>query len=155
MWTTLSRLRHGKHCPTSLRFLAPLLSEKSPSPQAVLMLQLPVDAAEILPSQLPVPTFARLPFGREPVPLSPCAAWMRKPLVMLANPAFNHCSAPISIGWVDDTDDTAHTDRLPQGPPLQLMNRNARRGKRANKGKRPCSRQRRRGKRRAFGNHRR
>ncbi len=37
----------------------------------------------------------------------------------------------------------------------ECMNRNARRGKRANHGKRPCSRQRRRSKRRAFGNHRR
>lgn len=35
------------------------------------------------------------------------------------------------------------------------MNRNARRGKRANKGKRPCSRQHRRKRRRRFGNHRR
>ena len=37
----------------------------------------------------------------------------------------------------------------------ECMNRNARRGKRANKGKRACSRQLRRKRRRRFGNHRR
>jgi hypothetical protein len=150
MWSTFSRRCNGKHCPTSLRFLAPLLSEKSPSLQTVLML-LSVDSAKILPPQLP--TSARVPFEQQ-LQLSPyktcttsVVSWMRSPLVVL--PAFNHCSSPVSIGWVDDT-----SDRLLQEPP-QLMNRNARRGKRANKGKRPCSRQRRRGKRRAFGNHRR
>ena len=38
---------------------------------------------------------------------------------------------------------------------LDLMNRNARRGKAANRYKRPCSRQRRRARKRAIGNHRR
>jgi hypothetical protein len=155
MWTTFPRRCNGKHCPTSLRLLSPLLLDKSPSPQTVLML-LPVDPAKILPPQQ-LPLYARLPFGQLLLSLyAPCThtnsvSWMRKsePLVVL--PALNHCSAPVSIGRMDDT---ADTDRLPQET-LQLMNRNARRGKRANRGKRPCSRQRRRGKRRAFGNHRR
>lgn len=57
-----------------------------------------------------------------------------------------HPSAPVTIGWIDLIDDDES---------MELMNRNARRGKRANGGKRPVSRQARRAKKRAFGNHRR
>jgi len=58
-----------------------------------------------------------------------------------------HPCTPQTLGFVD-------FDDVPQAP-VEMMNRNARRGKRANKGKRPVSRQRRRSKKRAFGNHRR
>jgi hypothetical protein len=76
-----------------------------------------------------------------------------------------HPSSPVTIGW-------AHVEPRPSGPiivgwmemeeeeeeaplPMEAMNRNTRRGKRANRGKRPVSRARRRTNRRAFGNHRR
>lgn len=66
-----------------------------------------------------------------------------------------HPSTPVLIGWIDDPS-IQHAVLDDDHPvSLELMNRNARRGKRANKGKRACSRQRRRSKRRAFGNHRR
>ena len=45
--------------------------------------------------------------------------------------------------------------RRKRNPGMELMNRNARRGKRANRGKRPCSRSGRRDRRNALGNHRR
>lgn len=56
-----------------------------------------------------------------------------------------HPSTPLSIGWLDLEDEGI----------LQAMNRNARYGKKANRGKRPVSRQRRRSKARAYGNPRR
>lgn len=70
-----------------------------------------------------------------------------------------HALVPVTIGWVDipaekDDDGTATTTTTAETT-LELMNRNARRGKRANKGKRPCSHVRRRKKRRAFGSWRR
>lgn len=98
---------------------------------------------------------------------------------------FQHPSTPLTLGWFvvpmettdcsittdptdnDDASMAASTHATTTCPtitvsttedttlPIQLMNRNARRGKRANHGKRPCSRARRRAKRRAFGNHRR
>lgn len=81
---------------------------------------------------------------------------------------FRHPSTPVTIGWVNLEEDqnerdgdSAEADVAPapnaSEQPVQheFMNRNARRGKRANAGKRPCSRQRRRSKKRAFGNHRR
>jgi hypothetical protein len=62
-------------------------------------------------------------------------------------------AAPITIGWVEM--DMEIEQEEPTPPPIRAMNRNARRGKRANRGKRPVSRARRRSKKRAFGNHRR
>jgi hypothetical protein len=63
-------------------------------------------------------------------------------------------SGPITIGWMDMEMEIEKEDK-PTPPPMRAMNRNARRGKRANRGKRPVSRARRREKKRAFGNHRR
>jgi hypothetical protein len=51
--------------------------------------------------------------------------------------------------YYDDPKEHTHQEAY------DCMNRNARRGKRANKGKRACSRQNRRKRRRRFGNHRR
>lgn len=69
---------------------------------------------------------------------------------------------PFTVGswWAIDSGDTEMDDNgddEEQEDPNQmnLMNRNSRFGKKANGGKRACSRQRRRAKRRAFGNHRR
>lgn len=62
-------------------------------------------------------------------------------------------SGPSTIGWVEM--DMEIEQEAPTPPPMRAMNRNARRGKRANRGKRPVSRARRRVKKRAFGNHRR
>jgi hypothetical protein len=64
-------------------------------------------------------------------------------------------SGPITIGWVETDMDMEIEQEAPTPPPMRAMNRNARRGKRANRGKRPVSRARRRTKKRAFGNHRR
>jgi hypothetical protein len=62
-------------------------------------------------------------------------------------------AGPITIGWVEMEMEIEQEE--PTRPPMRAMNRNARRGKRANRGKRPVSRARRRSKKRAFGNHRR
>jgi hypothetical protein len=60
-------------------------------------------------------------------------------------------AGPVIIGWVEmETEQEA-----PAPPAMEMMNRAARRGKRANKGKRPVSRARRRTKKRSIGNHRR
>jgi hypothetical protein len=64
-------------------------------------------------------------------------------------------SGPITIGWVETDMVMEIEQEAPTPPPMRAMNRNARRGKRANRGKRPVSRARRRTKKRAFGNHRR
>jgi hypothetical protein len=63
-------------------------------------------------------------------------------------------AGPQIIGWMDMEMEIEKEDK-PTPPPMRAMNRNARRGKRANRGKRPVSRARRRGIKRAFGNHRR
>jgi hypothetical protein len=84
---------------------------------------------------------------------------------------FRHPSAPVTVGWVDidkmeqrqemrqqqrdaaaeefDDDDDIKPEEI------QVMNRNARHPKKANRGARPCSRVARRAKKRAIGNHRR
>lgn len=58
-------------------------------------------------------------------------------------------ATPHSQFYYDDPKEHTHQEAY------NCMNRNARRGKRANKGKRACSRQNRRKRRRRFGNHRR
>lgn len=65
---------------------------------------------------------------------------------------------PFTVGswWAIDSEDNELDDDEQEDPKqMDLMNRNSRFGKKANGGKRACSRQRRRSKRRAFGNHRR
>ena len=65
---------------------------------------------------------------------------------------------PLTVGsWWAIEDSNEEDDHSESEDPnrMDLMNRNSRFGKKANGGKRPCSRQRRRSKRRAFGNHRR
>ena len=69
------------------------------------------------------------------------------PLAALCHPA-----SPRTIGWID-LDELAAAEE--EEASYQTMNRNARRPKKANHGKRPCSRIRRRTKRRQFGNWRR
>lgn len=71
-----------------------------------------------------------------------------------------HSSAPIPIRWVDTnqtSDKPMITDQSRDATivPIEVLNRNARRGKRANAGKRPVSRHRRRAKKRRYGSHRR
>lgn len=71
---------------------------------------------------------------------------------LLANfPSSNHCSiglnvAPQQLITLPNERGINIWDRI-----LQAMNRNARKGKRANKGKRPCSRIRRRAKKKKIG----
>lgn len=65
---------------------------------------------------------------------------------------------PLTVGsWWSIEEKDLEIDNSESEDPNQmdLMNRNSRFGKKANGGKRACSRQRRRSKRRAFGNHRR
>lgn len=92
--------------------------------------------------------------------------WKIEPYHMHANVSVipfqrDHPSAPKLIAWVDTLEDNVHMhledacDPILSFDVLELMNRNARHGKRANRGNRPVSRQRRRVKKRAFGNHRR
>ncbi len=61
---------------------------------------------------------------------------------------------PLTVGswWAIEEDGNDEQDDSNR---MDLMNRNSRFGKKANGGKRACSRQARRSKRRAFGNHRR
>jgi hypothetical protein len=95
-----------------------------------------------------------------------------------------HPATPVTLGWFDTTETTKTTTITNQyyddsslncneiqqhqqhyndeetvnsrsNIVYELLNRNARRGKRANRGKRPVSRQARRKKRRSIGNHRR
>lgn len=85
---------------------------------------------------------------------------MREPppdsLVSFSTQFYRHPSAPVVVGWIDleppilDT-----TNNNSSNAPLQAMNRNARVPKRANHGKRAVSRQARRAKKRAIGNHKR
>jgi hypothetical protein len=96
---------------------------------------------------------------------------MREPphdsLLSFSTQFYRHPSAPFVVGWVDletpgtagtlqssdlNTDDSSASDQL---SPMEMMNRNARKPKRANRGKRAVSRQARRAKKRAIGNHRR
>lgn len=68
-------------------------------------------------------------------------------------------ATPINVGWIMDVpmihDETNYHNDDDHNHAIQLMNRNARYGKRANHGKRAVSRQRRRRKKRSIGNHRR
>ena len=87
------------------------------------------------------------------VPVAPSQSWRA---------FFQHPLCPVPAGWVDDPDQYIARDqeeqqggRVSHPSRRWCMNRNARRGNRANKGSRPCSRIRRRKKRRAYGNHRR
>ena len=63
----------------------------------------------------------------------------------------HHPLTPVTIGWMDPV----IVERSESSSSLQLMNRNARHPKKANHGKRPCSRIRRRTKRRQYGSYRR
>ena len=83
----------------------------------------------------PQPLKSRSPPIRKPVPQAMNA---RNPLIRGKKPV-----SPQKLGEAEEPET------------MNLMNRNARRGKRANHGKRPCSRHHRRTKKRAFGNHRR
>jgi hypothetical protein len=81
--------------------------------------------------------------------------WFLSPQLNLQHA--QHASAPVTLGWVDIPAEVMENeeDIVTTTETLELLNRNARRGKRANKGKRPCSHQRRRKKRRAYGSWRR
>ena len=75
-------------------------------------------------------------------------------ITTLLNQILVHPMSPTPIiRWVDNNTEPLFEISYVQN--LELMNRNARPGKRANRGKRPVSRHRRRNKKRAFGNHRR
>ncbi|GKY96925.1 hypothetical protein MPSEU_000651400 [Mayamaea pseudoterrestris] len=92
---------------------------------------------------------------------------MREPppdsLLSFSTQFYRHPNAPIVVGWVDLEEAAVKQNKkefltssdVPASSPLQAMNRNARRPKAANRGKRAVSRQARRAKKRAIGNHRR
>lgn len=71
-------------------------------------------------------------------------------IVSIVNDPWGDSTIPLGFYSHDDDDRSPHKDMT-----YDCLNRNARRGKRANKGKRACSRQNRRKRRRRFGNHRR
>lgn len=87
--------------------------------------------------RLPISSYKPLPTSPQPVVVDP---FRRDPILKNMLPWNRNIQEPIGDLLKNVT------------PPLQAMNRNARKPKRANKGKRPCSHFGRRKRRRRFGN---